>query len=96
MYLLSLLHGGGGHHVRPGAPPFLILQDAVDFGGVHAFRDELVVDGNDAHLLQVEGSLHILEQQDDAGFYEGGVSSETPVAWLAIEDFLGRTIGGGQ
>ncbi|HTL37835.1 MAG TPA: alpha/beta hydrolase, partial [Kofleriaceae bacterium] len=88
--------GSPAYHVKPGAPPFLILQDALDFGGVHAFRDALVADGDDAHLLQVEGSLHIFEQQDDAGFYEAGVSSETPVAWIAIEDFLTRTIGGGQ
>jgi hypothetical protein len=35
--------------------------------------------------------LHILEQHDD-GAYEAGVSSETPEAWLAIEDFLYRTV----
>jgi acetyl esterase/lipase len=86
--------GSPAYHVRSGAPPMLILADAADFGGVHAFRDALVATGNDASLLRVEGSLHILEQQDDAGFYEGGVSSETPVAWIAIEDFLFRTIGG--
>lgn len=88
--------GSPAYHVKPGAPPFLILADAVDFGGIGAFRDALVDAGNDAQLLQVEGSLHVLEQYDDAGFYEGGVSSETPVAWVAIEDFLGRTIGDGQ
>jgi acetyl esterase/lipase len=85
--------GSPRYHVEAGAPPFLILQDIVDFGGVGDFRDALVAAGNDARLLAVEGSLHILEQYDDAGFYEGGVSSETPVAWVAIESFLARTIG---
>ncbi|HUS32617.1 MAG TPA: alpha/beta hydrolase [Kofleriaceae bacterium] len=87
--------GSPRYHVKAGAPPFLILHDALDFGGAHAFRDALIATGNAASLLVVEGSLHILEQQDDPGFYEGGVSSETPVAWIAIEDFLSRTIGGG-
>lgn len=85
--------GSPRYHVKPGAPPFLIMADIVDFGGVHDFRDALVDAGNDASLLEVEGSLHILEQFDDAGFYEGGVASETPVAWVAIEHFLARTIG---
>jgi acetyl esterase/lipase len=85
--------GSPRYHVKPGAPPFLILQDIVDFGGVQDFRNALVETGNDASLLAVEGSLHIFEQFDDAGFYEGGVSSETPVAWVAIESFLARTIG---
>jgi acetyl esterase/lipase len=85
--------GSPRYHVKAGAPPFLILHDALDFGGVHDFRDALVAAGNDARLLVVEGSLHILEQQDDPGFYEAGVSSETPVAWVAIEDFLFRTLG---
>jgi len=88
--------GSPRYHVKAGAPPFLILQDAVDFGGIDDFRDALVAAGNDAHLMQIEGSLHVLEQNDDAGFYEGGVSSETPVAWIAIEDFLFRTIGGAR
>jgi acetyl esterase/lipase len=88
--------GSPRYHVKPGAPPFLILEDALDLGGVQDFRDALVAAGNDARLLQVEGSLHILEQTDDAGFYEAGVSSETPVAWIAIDDFLSRTIGGAR
>jgi acetyl esterase/lipase len=88
--------GSPSYHVKPGAPPFLVMADIVDFGGVHEFRDRLVEAGNDASLLVVEGSLHVLEQFDDAGFYEGGVSSETPAAWVAIESFLSRTVGGGR
>lgn len=48
--------------------------------------------GNDVRRLQVAGSLHILEQHDDPGIYEAGMASETPEAWIAIEDFLFRTI----
>jgi hypothetical protein len=56
-------------------------------------RDALAQAGNDVRLLQIAGSLHILEQHADPGIYDGGVSSETPEAWIAIEDFLFRTIG---
>ncbi|HEY0992336.1 MAG TPA: alpha/beta hydrolase [Kofleriaceae bacterium] len=84
--------GSPRFHVRPGVPPFLLLEDALDFGGVEAMRAALVDDGNDARLLKIAGSLHILEQAADPGVYEGGVSSETPEAWIAIDDFLFRTI----
>src|SRR5205085_1438941 len=86
--------GSPRYHVAPGAPPFLILEDALDFGGVEAMRDALADAGNDVRLLQIAGSLHILEQHDDPGVYEAGVSSETPEAWIAITDFLFRTIAG--
>ncbi len=84
--------GSPRYHVGPGAPAFLLLMDVIDVGGVAEFRQALVDAGNDARLLKVDGSLHILEQRDDAGLYEGGISSETPEAWIAIEDFLFRTI----
>lgn len=84
--------GSPRYHVAPGAPPFLILEDAIDFGGVEAMRAALAGAGNDVRLLKVIGSLHILEQAADPGIYEAGVSSETPEAWIAITDFLFRTV----
>lgn len=84
--------GSPRYHVEPGAPPFLILEDAIDFGGIEAMRAALAESSVDVRLLKVRGSLHILEQGADPGFYEGGVSSETPEAWIAITDFLFRTI----
>jgi acetyl esterase/lipase len=88
--------GSPRHHVRPGAPPFLLIGDAIDFGGIDDMRDSLVETGNDARLLRIAGSLHILVQHGDPGVYEGGMASEAPEAWIAIADFLDRTIGGGS
>ena len=45
-----------------------------------------------ARLMEVSASLHILEQHAEPGTYEGGVSTETPEAWIAIEDMLFSTI----
>ncbi len=86
--------GSPSYHVRTGAPPFLLIGDAVDFGGIDAMRDALAAAGNDVRLLRVAGSLHILVQHSDPGIYEGGMASEAPESWIAIEDFLFRTIGG--
>jgi acetyl esterase/lipase len=82
-------------HVRAGAPPFLLLGDAYDFGGIEDMRGALAAAGNDVRLLKLAGSLHVLEQHADPGAYEVGMASETPEAWIAIEDFLARTIGQG-
>lgn len=83
-------------HVRPDAPPFLLMLDAIDVGGLHDMRDALAAQGDDVRLLQIAGSLHIFEQHADPGIYDLGVSSETPEAWIAIDDFLFRTIGGAR
>lgn len=88
--------GSPRFHVRPGAPPFLIIGDAIDFGGIDDMRDALAEAGNDARLLRVAGSLHIAVQHGQAGVYEGGMASEAPEAWIAIASFLERTIGGGR
>lgn len=88
--------GSPRFHVRPGAPPFLLVGDAIDFGGIDDMRDALVEAGDDARLLRIAGSLHILVQHGDPGVYEGGMASEAPEAWIAIADFLERAIGGGS
>lgn len=81
------------YHVRPGAPPFLLMGDAIDFGGIEAMRDKLVAAGNDARLLRAAGSAHILVQHAQPGVYEGGMTIESPEAWIALGAFLDRTIG---
>jgi acetyl esterase/lipase len=83
-------------HVRAGAPPFLLMNDAIDFGGIEAMRNALVSAGSDARLLRVAGAAHILVQHDEPGVYEGGMTIETPEAWIAMGDFLARTIGRGH
>jgi pectinesterase len=83
-------------HVRPGVAPFLLMGDAIDFGGIEAMRDALVAAGNDARLLRVAGSAHILVQHGDPGIYEGGMTIESPEAWIVLGAFLERTIGGGR
>lgn len=88
--------GSPRYHVRAGAPPFLLIGDAIDFGGIDDMRDSLVEAGNDARLLRVAGSLHILVQHGEAGVYEGGMASEAPESWIAIASFLERAIGGGS
>jgi len=82
-------------HVRPDAPPYLLIYDVLDISGNAAMRDALVADGTDAHLMEVAGSLHVLEEGDDPGEYEVAMAIETPVAWIAIEDLLFRTIAKG-
>ena len=81
-------------HVAPGDPPVLLLEDVLDPGGIVAMRDQLLAAGDTATLLQVAGSLHVLEQGDEPGEYEGGTSQETPEGWLAVESFLTQTVGG--
>lgn len=83
-------------HVRPGVMPFLLMGDAIDFGGIEAMRDALVAAGNDARLLRVAGSAHVLVQHSDPGIYEVGMTIESPEAWIALGAFLDRTIGGGR
>ena len=80
-------------HVRAGVPPFLIVEDAIDFGGIEAMGDALADAGVFVRRLQVAGSLHILEQHADPGIYEAGMATEVPEAWIAIESFLAQTVG---
>ncbi len=80
-------------HVKPGAPAFLLMSDAVDFGGIGEMRASLLAVGADVRLLKIAGSLHILEQHGDPGTVEVGAASDTPEAWIAIDDFLHRTVG---
>ena len=58
------------------------------FGQIPTYEDgDLVVFETGAIVF------HIAEQHDDPGMLDVGVSTETPEAWIAIEDFLERSVG---
>jgi acetyl esterase/lipase len=84
-------------HVRAGEPPFLIIQGDADwFVNIDAqarMRDALAAAGNDVHMLKLAGGGHILNPQVDPGEIELAMATDEPEAWIAIEDFLARTIG---
>jgi acetyl esterase/lipase len=81
-------------HVKAGSPPYLIVTDlSASMGGNTKMRDKLAAVGSDVRLLKIAGSLHIIEQGTDPGVLEPGVSTDTPEAWIAIDDFLRRTVG---
>ena len=84
--------GSPRYLVRPDAPPFLLMEDAFGIGGIEEMRDTLRDAGNEARFVQIDASLHILEQHVQPGEYEGGMASSTPEAWIALEDFLFDTI----
>ena len=82
--------------VGPGEPPFLIVSDdlvGVDLEATARMRDALVAAGNDARLLVISGGWHVIVEHTDPGNIDPGITTETPEAWVAIEDFLARTVG---
>ncbi len=85
-------------HVAAGAPPFLFVHGEDDwFAGVeHSehMRDALAAVGTPADLLTIPGGGHLINRDAAAGRYDlVVVSTDTAEAWLAIVDFLDRTIG---
>jgi acetyl esterase/lipase len=85
-------------HVKPGDPPFLFVQgDADSFVTVKSsliMRDALLGVGTDARMLKLAGGGHLLNAGDsDPADVAFGLSTDTPEAWIAIADFLERTVG---
>lgn len=80
-------------HVVPGGPPWLVIEDGFDWGGIVEMAQTLKEAGVPETLLQVVGSLHVFEQWDEPGEYEVGVPNDAPEAWIAIEGFLFDTVG---
>ncbi len=84
-------------HVRPGLPPFLLITGGADwFVGTDDTREmaaSLRANGNSAELLTLAGGGHLLNPGVDPGEIQIGTSLETPEAWLALVDFLERTLG---
>ncbi len=83
-------------HVRPGLPPFLFVHgedDVVDIGGSIEMRGLLRQAGNEANMLVVEGGGYLLNPSAEGGDQQLAVADDAPESWLAIVDFLDRTIG---
>jgi acetyl esterase/lipase len=86
-----LTHANAG-----GKPPFLIIQGGGDWlvpeDASKHLRDALTAAGNEAQFLAIGGGGHLLNPTPD-GDLEIAVATDAPEAWLAIDDFLARTIG---
>lgn len=82
--------------VRPALPPFLFIVGSGDWwvgaGDSRTMNDSLRAAGNDTRILEVSGGGHVLSPAA-AGEYIWMQATETPEAWLALQDFLARTIG---
>jgi dipeptidyl aminopeptidase/acylaminoacyl peptidase len=60
-------------------------------------RDALVAAGGQAELFAIPGGGHLINRDTAAGRYDLIVTStDTAESWLAIIDFLDRTIGGAR
>lgn len=83
-------------HVRRDLPPFLFIVGGGDWwvgdDDSRKMRDALRAVGNDARILESGGGGHVLNPVSN-GTYVWTQSTESPEAWLAIQDFLARTIG---
>lgn len=84
-------------HVKPGLPPFLFVNGTQDvFVHMHqarTMRDALLAAGNDASILEVAGGGHLLNRTTDEGDVALEESDMTDESWIAITDFLVRTMG---
>jgi acetyl esterase/lipase len=84
-------------HIGPNKPPFLFVGGTsdwfVDIDQSRAMRDALVASGNDAQMLDVTGAGHLLQPTTDLGNVALDSSESTSESWLAIIDFLERTMG---
>jgi len=78
-------------------PPFLLIGGAADWvvdeGQALEMRNALRAAGGTADLLLLAGTGHVVGPSVDPGELSFGTSLETPEAWLAIVDFLARTVG---
>lgn len=84
-------------HVSPDDPPFLFVHGAqdlfVDIDQSEQMRDLLREQGVEAELLQLAGTGHVFNPSDDASTLGIGLSTDAPEAWIAVMDFLERTVG---
>jgi acetyl esterase/lipase len=78
-------------------PPFLFVNGDADWfvhvSQARRMRELLVADGNDATILEVSGGGHLLQSSTDEGHVVLEESDLTNEAWIAIIDFLERTVG---
>jgi acetyl esterase/lipase len=83
--------------VGPDKPPFLFLSGGADWindiDESYRIRDALRAQGNDATLIEISGGGHVTIPGPGAGDVQLGLSEQMPEAWIAISDFLARTVG---
>ncbi|HUQ07315.1 MAG TPA: alpha/beta hydrolase [Kofleriaceae bacterium] len=82
-------------------PPFLFVHGEEDwFAGIeHSehMRDALEAVGGQAELFSIPGGGHLINRDTAAGRYDLIVTStDTAESWIAMVDFLDRTIGGAR
>jgi acetyl esterase/lipase len=82
-------------HVHANAPPYLFIHGTDDWmiqkEQAFAMRDALALAGNDARVYEVAGGGHVLQGSSSQMTVEE--SDLTSEGWIAILDFLERTIG---
>ena len=83
-------------HVGPGKPPFLFIGGRADWlvslDEARDMRDGLRAAGSEANVLEVAGGGHLLQPATDTGDVVLEESDLTPEAWIAVIDFLDRTL----
>lgn len=84
-------------YVGPHEPPFLFINGSADWLAhirqAREMRDALLASGNQAELLQVTGGGHLLNAPTDPGDLTIEEADLTPEGWIAVTDFLERTVG---
>lgn len=84
-------------HVTADDPPFLFIHGTRDLlvpiENSTDMRDTLAAVGVEASLLEMRGSGHVVNFTDDAANLGILAPFDSLEAWIAITDFLDRTIG---
>jgi acetyl esterase/lipase len=84
-------------HVSADDPPFLFIHGSRDLlvpiEQALEMRDELEAVGVETSFLTLRGSGHIVNPSDDDASLDVATIIDSPEAWIAIMDFLDRTIG---
>ncbi|MBC7171731.1 MAG: prolyl oligopeptidase family serine peptidase [Polyangiaceae bacterium] len=84
-------------HVDGDDPPFLFLHgDAdlfVELSQSYAMRDRLREEGVEASLIELRGAAHLLNPSDDSSTFGFASATDLPEVWIAVDDFLDRTVG---
>jgi acetyl esterase/lipase len=83
-------------HVGPNKPPFLFVLGGADVANQQEknieMRDALRAHGNVADVLLVDGGGHVLNYGPSPGELHVDVATLSPESWLAIVDFLERSL----
>lgn len=85
------------NHVGPGEPPFLLVHAehdlVVDAEQSAWMRGALEDTGNRVQMLRLEGGGHAFNEGSGLGYEQYELALDTPVAWMALIDFLRHTVG---